>query len=276
MSVVFADSSCDISKQFLKSHGVELIDLQLNINGKNTLYKADKFDFAEYYKQLNNVVEINNFESTIKASLTEAVNTFQDVVVITPHKEFSQFYNIAIKLKLQFEMENCESKIYVIDSGQISLGYGAIVYEAGILNSTGISSNELVKKLNKLVNEYETIIVPSNINFNPINKFVYGSKLGIKPIINLKHEKFELISNVKGKAKIFNEIITRINQNAFNAADHPIAVVFGKDNIIDAEKIVNKLSESFETKVWLANYSPLIDNILGDGALLISYHKRND
>ena len=67
MSVIFGLSSCDLGEKFLKSYGVEVINLELNINGNNYLYNADNFKFEQYYNLTNYSVEYNGLESLIEA-----------------------------------------------------------------------------------------------------------------------------------------------------------------------------------------------------------------
>lgn len=276
MSVIFADSSCDLSSKFLKSYGVEVINLKLNINNKNCLYNADNFDFAEYYNNGNYLVDYVNLKNIILKQLTMALNTCQDVLVITSSKHFNPLFNVVSEEIKALKQKYSEQKIYVIDSGLISVAYATVVFEAAIINSTGVRADELVKKLNKLVGTYETLIIPSSTNFELFNKFNFAKSLGVKPLISLSNNKLELVGSVKGKLKLTADVINRILQNGFNVADYPVGVMYGKSNLSDANKIIAEVSNKFETKVWSGYYNPMLANLVGDNALIISYHKRND
>ena len=276
MSIIFADSSCDLPVKFLKAHGVEVINVTLKLNGKKIAYKADNFNFAEYYLNGNYNVEIYNLEQTVLTKLTEAINTCQDVFVLTPSKAFSPLYNVASVVKKQLEQSYKEQKIFVCDTGLISGGYASVVFETAVLNSTGIRAVELNKKISSFVKGFETIIIPSTTKHEIFKNLSFGGAIGLKPIISLHNGKIENVGNLKGKLKLTEEILKRINHVGLCVADFPICVFNGKSNLADAKKITDALVENFEAQVWEGSYSPLLTNIVGDNALIISYHKRND
>lgn len=273
MSVIFGLSSCDLGEKFLKSHGVEVINLKLNIKNKLFNYNVDRFDFSNSYEADGNA-ECVKLEELIYEKLSLALSTFQDVVFVTPSKLFGSEFNII--QKVASNMPQHDQKVFVVDSGLISVGYASVLFEIAVLNSTGISTDELVKKIPKIVKGYKNIIIPSATTSPLISKFAYAKSLGVKPIISLSDNKMELIGTLKGKLNLINEIKNHINQTGLNVGDFPIGVMFGKSNASDAKKIVEEVANNFETKVFSGNYFPLLYSVFGDSALIISFHKRND
>ena len=274
MSVVFAFSVCDFNVGFLKSHGVEVINAKLNINGKKQTYKADNFNFAEYFEAGNYNVSFEKLDTLIYGKIKQALQTGQDVVVIAPSKEFDCIFKESEKAKQQLELEFPDQKIVVIDSGLVSAAYGAIVFEAAVLNSTGIRAQDLAKKINAITKNYELLIIPNEVNA-PLKQFSFGKALGVKPIISLSKNKLELVSNVKGKLKLTSDVLLRIKLVGYNIADYLVCIMYGKSNLLDAEKLKLEIQKQFDAEVSIAPYCPTLTQIVGDNALLISYHKRN-
>ncbi len=276
MSVIFGLSSCDLGEKFLKSYGVEVINLELNINGNNYLYNADNFKFEQYYNLTNYSVEYNGLESLIEAKLTMALNTYQDVIILTPSYKFCPSYKLTKSIIKKLQYTYADQKIFVIDSGLISVGYASVLFETAVLNSTGIRCEDLVKKITKIIKSYQTLIIPNNNNFELFSNFNYAKSLGIKPIIGLSNNKLELLKTVKGKLNLANEVNNLINHMGLNVGDYPVGIMNGKSNLNDANKIINQINNSFDTKVFAGNYCPTLVNQIGDNALIISFHKRND
>lgn len=180
MIVISAESSCDLSGDYIEAHNLTILTHYIvtdkgqfydgiEVSGKNIIdYKQRKGAFPsskspkveDYRKEFNKCLE-----------------TAEGVIHITPGiQAYSSFGSASYAAK---GIEN----VYVTDSMQISYGYGLVVKEAVRLRDLGFDANSILKKLDAyktrvktymLIQDFDCIynVDKSVAKFEPLMKFL--------------------------------------------------------------------------------------------------------
>ena len=129
----------------------------------------DLYDYADKTKELPKTSAINEveYEEFFAEQLTKA----QHIIHITMAKNVSMGYDNAREAAKTFE------NINVVDSGHLSCGMGLLVLHAAEYAASGMSSGDIIKKLERIRNQIKTSFV--------VNSTEYLAKSGrISPKIN--------------------------------------------------------------------------------------------
>ncbi|MBQ2864516.1 MAG: DegV family EDD domain-containing protein [Clostridia bacterium] len=271
MSVIFASSTCDLNLKILKKVGVEVLNLPVNFNGKKCLYNASKFNFDEYYANSNIALDEPNYTKLIKTKFTEALLTGQDLIYLTANAKYDLTYKFVNPILKELATKFPEQKIEIVNCNNYSLGYGLIVYEAGIVNSRGESITEVTKFVNKIKRQIKTYIIPST-NANIKQKLtLVGGMIGVRPVLEVVGGELKVLNNVRGKKNIINVLLEKAKQNSNEV---PLAIMCGK-NTDEANALEEYVLEADSERVILkGGINPLMLSQFGDRTIAISYYKK--
>ena len=273
MSVIFASSTCDLSVKILKTVGVEVINIPIMQNGKKVLYSADKFNFDDYYANPEFVVNETEYKKLIKKSLIAALKTEQDVLYLTSNAKYDISYKLVNPIIKELAKIYTNQKIEIVNCNNYSLGYGLIVYQAGILNSRGESLTEVVKFVNSVKKEIKTYLVPSTTHNIKEKLNLVGGLIGVRPVLQVVNGELKFLDNVRGKKNVIDALLSKIKLSA--SKNIPFAVMCGKNtdeaNIIQDE--VLKLDA--DKIVFKTTLNPMLLKHFGDKTIMISYYKKS-
>ena len=151
MIKIFADSTCDLSKELTERYNIGIIPLHIVMDGKEyrdglEITPEEIFKWADANKTTpkTSAISIEDFESIVKPEI-EAGN---EVIVFSISSEMSTTNNI---MKLTAEDMGAADKISVIDSRNLSTGIGLLVLAAADLAAAGKSREEIVKEIDRLI-----------------------------------------------------------------------------------------------------------------------------
>lgn len=272
MSVIFASSTCDLDNKTLKKVGIDIINIPLIVNDKKCLYSADKFSFDEYYAINECVVDEDKYKKILNTKFLEALNSGQDVLFLTPNAKYDNSYKYVKDIIKQLAPNYPEQKVEMVNCGNYSLGYGLIVYEAGILNIRGENITEVIKFVNKIKHGIKTYIIPSDLTYVQKKLTLVGSTIGVKPVIEVSNAELKLVDKVRGKKKMIDYFAGLINNNSHEL---PVSIMCGKnaDEALALEEIV--LADSKDRQIFKATLNPLFLNKFGNKTLSISFYKKS-
>ena len=151
MIKIYADSTCDLSKELAERYNIGIIPLHIVMDGKeyrdgSEITPDEIFKWADANKTTpkTSAVSIEDFETIIKPEI-EAGN---EVIVFSISSEMSTTNNI---MKITAEDMGAADKISVIDSRNLSTGIGLLVLAAADLAAAGKSREEIVKEIERLI-----------------------------------------------------------------------------------------------------------------------------
>lgn len=272
MSVIFASSTCDLNLKTLKKVDVEVINLPLISNGKKCLYNADKFDFDQYYANGNVEVDQDKYKKLLESKFDEALKTGQDVLFMTSNAKYDASYKFVNAIIKQVSPNYPQQKIEMVNCGNYSLGYGLIVYEAGILNMRGANISEVINFINTIKQGIKTYIIPSS-NETIKNKLtLVGSTIGVRPVLEVVDGELKVVDNVRGKKKIISFLSDKAKANSY---DLPFAIMFGKntDEALMLEQDI--MLDENDRVLFKSALNPLMLQSFGDKTIAISYYKKS-
>lgn len=256
MSILFADSNCDLKQEQVNLFGIEYINMPFSCDEEGT--KALDVDFYEntfrpYLEQGNNLVYIHQGEFYLKsyANLKKAVR----------------------RLKTEFP----DNTIYLVDSETTSSGYAFVVYLSVLKYKTGCKDIDLINYVNQIKKEVVmlfTLTDAKGLQKHKININIDNAL--IKPIIKLENNKFGVVDKATNRKKIFEYFINGFSKYGENVADYPIFISYsGNDK--DANELNNEICTVLgkDAKVMVNKLNAFDTYYTSTKTLSIAFHKKN-
>lgn len=256
MSILFADSNCDLKSENFKQFGIEYINMPFSCSeeGPNALPVAFYEEtFRPYLEQGNDLVYVHQGEFYLKSisNLKKAVK----------------------KLKTDFPDNN----IRLVDSQTTSCGYALLVYMSVLKYKTGCSDTELINYINQLKKEIAILFTLTDVK--GLNNYKVDIRLDsalVKPIIKLENNNFEVISKVTNRKKTIETLLNSIIKYGENVADYPIFISYSGTSV-DALELKKCLSD------YLGNDAKVFVNVINNydayytssKTLSVAFHKKN-
>lgn len=270
---IFTDTTCDLDLDYLNSIGVKYLPLTIEIN--EVLYK-DRIDISpsEFYNKTNeknvypktSLVSPQDFEDIFKKEL-ELGN---EVICITISSGLSGTYNAAVLAKNNIDSD----KIHIVDSRTGSVGIGMIVIEAAKLAKQSYTASEIIDRLDSLIAKQSSYIYIENIEMLKRNGRIpsalatIGSILGIKPILNIKEGRLDVLSKLRGQKQAFKYMLDAILNTPLNL-NYPIMIAHA-DNIDYAEFLKSKILEKHKNAEFIISEAgPAIGSHSGRDAVAL-------
>ena len=230
MSVIFADTNCDLEKSQVKKLNISLVNLELKDK-----VSAFKKAFQPYLDEDEDIIYLSTDFKCVKESYEQVV------------KYFSNLYEKRI--------------IKYIDLNSSSVSAGLVVYEAGLMYKRGSTDLEIINFVNDYKNNVYGFLTTQNKEFlNTCNKTdkinVNSFSNLINPIIFMNDNKFQVVDKAQGKKKSIGSIVNLINDYSVNVADYPLIIGYSEDEA-NAEYLKSSIIKKFgdDTIVLLQKYS---------------------
>ena len=143
---ITSDSTCDLSRELLKKHDIELFPLYITLGGKTLkdgieIVPDDVFAHVAAGGALTSTAAVtpNDYEQRF-----EKLSRENDAVIhINISSDFSSCYQNA-----RIAAENFKN-VYVVDSRNLSSGHGHVVIEAALRAEAGMKAEEIVDELER-------------------------------------------------------------------------------------------------------------------------------
>ena len=145
---IIADSCCDLPLEFIKNNDIEIINLMINMDGKDYLDDmGETFDRNAFFEALKNGVRATSSQVNIGTFLEvfkKYVEIGQPVLFLGLSSALSGSYNNAVTAVEMLKEEYDQVNITIVDSKAACLGEGLLVYEAVNRKKEGQSLEEVV------------------------------------------------------------------------------------------------------------------------------------
>lgn len=286
MLTLFCDNACDLWKDQIESWNVKVLNFDYlidNVLQKETLDTPEGLD--EFYQKLKNGAIANTkpiSERKILKAFEEEVKAGNDVLFIHISNNLTTSYDCLQKIVDKLKVEYPDRKIVCINSQNISMGAGLLVYMASKLIAKGKNITEIEKAIELQKNKISCIFAVENIeNLHkgmklPSNKNVGGKMLGVKPIIKINDTgKLVKVTSVKGQKNLINKFLFYLETLGENAGDFPIVVLHAgneNDAIALKNEITNKVGS--ESNVWIQPIGTTVGPYCGYGAIGLVFRTR--
>lgn len=264
--IISADSTCDLSLELRERYNVSIIPLGVTL-GDKTFFDGVDITPDEIYAHHEKTGEL---PKTTAANVGDCIDYFKPfadedktVIHFSLSSEFSSTYNNTCLAASEYE------NIFVIDTRNLSTGAGLLVIAAAEMAKSGISAEEIVEKIKKIVPCVDASFVIDNLEY--LHKggrcsalaMLGANVLKLKPCIEVKNGKMGVGKKYRGKyGAVLKEYVA---ERLANPHDIDLDRVFVTHAGVDME-IVNAVVEQVK------NTAPFKEVFLTRAGCTISSH----
>ncbi len=274
--IILTDSTAYLPDEMIKQYPIHVIPLTLIWEGKS--YK-DGVDITpdEFYVKLSGS---DSLPKTSQVSVHEYEEAFQklidmgyEILNLGLSSEISSSYFSAVQAAKSFDKD----KIVVIDTKLVSMALGFQVLAAARAAKTGATLAECKTIAEDAYSKIGVFFTVDTLKYlaagGRINsaKRLLGSALNIKPILEIRDGKIELLESVISKKKAIRRMISLVEKgingrkpvrlSVFHALDHDAAVLLQAEikNLFNPEEEI------------LSFVSPVVGAHVGPGTIAIAF-----
>lgn len=214
---LISDSTCDLSQEIIEKYDISIVPLYVTFD-KDSYRDGVDIDTKKLYKTVKERDILPKTSSPTPSDFYKEFKKYvdleKDIIYIGLSSEISSTIQNAKIAADQFENSN----IYIIDSKNLSAGIGLLLLKANDYINEGLSTEEIVKKINRDIDKVRTSFIVDTFDYlhkggrcNTIQSFI-GGMFKIKPIIKVVDGKIIVGQKPRGKKKkalkvIINNII---------------------------------------------------------------------
>ena len=210
---IITDSTLDLPAELIREKNIEVLPLLINF-GEESYLDGVEINTKEMIDKINATgvlpttaqVTPNRFEETFKKYLDEGYK----IVALTLSSDMSGTYQSACIAKDMLESDD----IVVIDSRNVTSGFGLLVLKACQFRDKGLGIKEIEEEILKAIPK-----VKSSLNFESLENLVrggrlsktagtIGSVLGLRLILEVKDGKMSVKDKVRGSKKALKKLIS--------------------------------------------------------------------
>jgi DegV family protein with EDD domain len=277
--LVLTDSTADIPGNVVKDLGIEVIPVNVVLDGRTYKDGVD-INIIEFYE---------NYEK-YKTMHTEAIpyqeyalkfmqltSKYDEILIIHCSAALSDNFIIAQKVVNEFKGAKC--RVEVIDSRSCSMGFGVAVIEAAKAFRAGKEFGSVIYELNRMLTRTTSYLAIPTLKYLRKRKKIGGFKslmglaLGVKPVLGFEDGKLAVKTRLFGSQP--NMILSMLDMIKKEIGDQPItlAIAHGRDlNIVLSLKSV--FESTFDCReVYRTYFGPSIGINAGPEAIGVMYYK---
>lgn len=213
---IITDSTCDLSADIIEKHNIKILPVLINF-GEESYLEGIEIDIDKMIER----IEIEDMlPTTAQVTPSRFIDCYKKYLeegykIISIHisSHMSGTYQSACIAKQEIESDD----IIIIDSKNVTVGLGAIVYKAARLVKEGKSFEEIENELEKYKEKVRSVIAFESLD-NLVRggrlskgKAMFVSALGIKLLLNVHEGEMNVLSKVRGNKKVVKEMIERFN-----------------------------------------------------------------
>lgn len=240
---IFADSACDLPKEFFKKNDVTLVPLHVLID--DTEYKdIVDIDSREVYKAIRNGKNPKTSQVSPELFLDlweELASSGEEGIYISFSSELSGTYDTSVMIKNQVLESNPNLNLITIDSKCASLGYGLLIKEAVRLRNENEDLETIERKIRFMAAHMEHLFTVEDLDYmarggrvSKTSAFI-GGLLNIKPLLHVEDGKLVPIEKHRGRKKVLRRIIELMAERGSQLSEQTIAISHGDDEEIALE-----------------------------------------
>jgi DegV family protein with EDD domain len=273
---ILTDSTAYLPQSIVDDLGIHIVPLTLHWDGKT--YR-DGIDITpdECYSRM---AEVDSIPTTSQATVGEFTEAFQglldqDYAILTPL--ISSGISGTVESALQAKAEFDDAPIEVIDTHYVSMALGFIIMAVARAAKDGASLAEcraLAEEVIPKVGVYFTVDTLKYLNkggrINTAKRLV-GAALNIKPLMEIRDGKIELVESVISRKKAMRRMLDLVERDI--AGREPVRIsTFHAAADKDNETLMAAAIERFNPVETVSTFvSPVIGSHTGPGTLSLAY-----
>lgn len=202
-----SDSTCDLSKELIKKHDIEIIPLYV-LFGEESYFDGVDLTTEQMYQYVN---QKNTLPKTAAPSPGAFYECFEkyldlgyDIIYLGIGSKFSGTLQSAMTAKTMLNSND----IYLIDSQNLSSGSGLLLLKAAQMREQGLTASEIKTNIELLVPKVRSQFVIDTLEYlykggrlNALSA-IFGSMLKVHPIIKVRDGVMAVGKKPRGPMKI--------------------------------------------------------------------------
>lgn len=280
MSVkIIIDSTTDLIASVKERTAVVPLTIRF---GDEEFIDGVTIDHKMFYEKL---IESDVIPTTSQATPTAFVPYFDKIkedgdsaVVITLSSKLSGTYQSACIAAEDYD------NIYVVDSGNVTIGAGVLVEYALELLDAGMSAEEIANKLNEKKDDVVLVALLDTLEYlkkgGRISAAVAfaGGVLNIKPVVSVDKGEIVMLGKARGSKQANNLLIQEIEKAGGVDFDRPVLLGYTGLSTMLLDKYIED-SKSLWTHAKSELSSTVIGSTIGThvgpGAVAVAFFKKN-
>jgi len=278
MIKIVTDATNDLSVDFLKTNDIELIPMELNVDGK-VLIDDKTLNLQDFYNGLRKgkMPTTSMINPTIYEEVFEKyLKNGNDILYIGFSSALSGCFNASLLAKNTLEAKY-ENKVHCFDTKSASMGMGILTIKALEYIKNGDNIDTIINKLSDLRERICILLGVDNLfhleRGGRISKAlaVIGTTLQLKPVIKVNEEgKLINFKKVMGKKKLiqtFYDYFVKFHDET----ELDNVYVISMDSSKDANELKNKLDTNFNINSKIVELGTIVGTHTGADALAIIF-----
>lgn len=285
--VIFADSSANLPENLVKKHEIKIISYSCIVNGKERLCYHSGEDFEKtakaFYEEMRGGADVKTSlvdEQRIIDAIAPVMEAGNDALMITVSSGVSGTYSQALAAKKFLESRYPESKLFVCDSANASMGEGLLVLKVADLRDMGESAETCARWVEQNAYKLNSYFTVGDLKYlrkgGRISTVaaIAGTILNIKPILVADGgvpAKISFFAKERGRKKAITALAEACRQRAVNIENQTVAITHA-DCEEDALALAEILKKQFGvTEVIIEYYDLCTGTHAGPGTLALFF-----
>ena len=281
--IIVTDSSCDLTPELAAETQIEVIPLQLTMEGKEyrNLLDGSDLDSKAFYAKLRGGVTASTSAinpDVFSEAFKKILNEGKDILYLGFSSGLSSTFHASTIAAEELMQEYPDSKIYCVDTLAASLGQGLLVYLAAEKKKEGAAIEEVrdFVEQNKLhlchwftVDDLNHLKRGGRVSATTA---LVGTMLNIKPILHVDDEGHLInVGKVRGRKASIESMLTHMKESAINPSEQTVYISHG-DCEEDALTLKAMVEKEFSPKrIEINTIGPVIGAHSGPGTLAIFF-----
>ena len=232
---VLTDSACDIPEQMEKEAGIDILPVQITLDGKSYWERLD-FSPDEYYGMLENCQGIPATAHITSLRFLEKFKEYDDkgtrqLLYVSMNAGGSNSFHAAGMAEADFRKERPDSpmEIYLVDSHSYSIPFGWYVAQAAFKLQNGAEMRDVVDWLEDVYSRVEIVLGAYTLRFMKKSGRISaaaafaGELLGVRPVITLIDGESVVRKKVRGDKELIPALMELANERIAEGSEFAVA-----------------------------------------------------
>lgn len=269
---IITDSTGYLSKEYAEEKDITVVPLKY-VFGEESYVEGFKGEFDDFFNKLE---RSKLFPTTSQPSAgefynayVEAFENYDEIIVILLSSKISGTYSSAVTAGNMLEGK----KISIIDSETTVSNLRILVEDAYNMAQEGYSLENIIEHIEEKKKTMKVFLTTGSLEYLARGgrlsnvQSTLGNLLNIKPILELKNGKIDLLEKIRGTNKVISNLLSKIPDDVKQISICHITNLKAADNLYEI------LSEKYpNAKIEIDEIGPVIGAHLGPMTLGILFY----
>ena len=285
MFKIMTDTSANLPTELTEENDIGVIPFPFFVNGeRKTCLDTEGFDGVTFYNAMREGAEVTTSQINPKHYMDfmrPVLMQGKDILFVGMSSGISGSFHCAELAAEELQEDFPERKIRLVDTLGASLGEGLLVLKAVKDKLTGLSLDDIYRKLMDLRHRLCNIFTVDDLKY--LRKggrlsnlsFIVGTILHIKPLLKGNEEgRIVAFAKLRGRKKALEELAARYDEYVVNPEEQTVGIAHA-DCPEDAQKLIDLLNRNHPPKEILSVcYEPVTGSHVGPGTLALFFEAK--